>query len=364
MQNIHYADSAGHIGFIAPGRVPIRRKGDGRWPVPGWTGEYDWQGWIPFEALPQTIDPPDGVLFNANNRIVPDDYPHLVTADWEAPHRARRLAQLLQDNAFGPEDFAAMQADLLSLLAEDLLPIMLAAPPATPAAATARARLERWDRVMRADAAEPLIFAAWYRELSRLIYADELGAMFDGFWHVRPQFMERILTRRQVWCDDVRTDRVETCAELAGAALDAALDDLTRRFGDKPDAWRWGDAHAARMPHPVFADQPVLSPLFSIEVPTGGDSVTVDVGHFNPRNERRPFASTHAATYRAIYHLADLDESRFVTATGQSGNPLSRRYEDLTALWASGRSVPIRRDGASYRRLALGELRLAPRAAE
>jgi penicillin amidase len=360
MQNIHYADASGHIGFIAPGRVPIRRNGDGRWPVPGWTGEYDWQGWIPFEALPRTIDPADGVLFNANNRIVPEEYPYLLTADWEAPHRARRLAQLLERDAFGPADFAAMQADVLSLLAADLLPIMLGAPPATPAAAAAKARLERWDRVMRADAAEPLIFAAWYRELSRLIYADELGAMFDRFWHVRPQFMERILTRRQIWCDDVRTDPVETCAELATTALDAALHDLTRRFGDEPNAWRWGEAHPARMSHAMFAEQPLLSMLFSIEAPTGGDSVTVDVGHFNPGNERWPFASTHAATYRAVYHLADLEQSRFVTATGQSGNPLSRYYGDLTGLWAEGRSVPLGRDGAIYRQQAFGELRLEP----
>jgi penicillin amidase len=360
MQNIHYADTSGHIGFIAPGRVPIRRRGDGRWPVPGWTGDYDWQGWIPFGALPRAIDPPEAVLFNANNRIVPEDYPYLLTADWEAPHRARRLAQLLESAAFGPADFAAMQADVLSLLAADLLPIMLRSAPGTPAAAAATARLERWDRIMRADAAEPLIFAAWYRELSRLIYADELGPLFDGFWHVRPQFMERILTRRQIWCDDVRTDPVETCAALATAALDAALRDLTRRFGDDPDAWRWGVAHPARMSHAIFADQPFLSRLFGIEVPTGGDSVTVAVGHFNPRNEHWPFASTHAATYRAVYDLADLDRSRFVTATGQSGNPLSPHYDDLTAPWAAGRAVPLGRDGRAYRRQAIGELRLKP----
>jgi penicillin amidase len=302
------------------------------------------------------------VLFNANNRVVPPDYPYLLTADWEAPYRARRLAQLLQRDAFGPAQFAAMQADLRSLLAQDLLPIMLAAEPGGPAAAAAMAQLEAWDRVMRADAAEPLIFAAWYRELSRLIYADELGDMFEGFWHVRPQFMDRILTRRQIWCNDIRTDQVETCAALASAALDAALDDLARRFGDDPDDWRWGEAHAARMSHPVFADQPFLELLFDIQVATGGDSVTVNVGHFDPRNERRPFASTHAASYRAIYHLADLDESRFVTATGQSGTPLSRHYRDLTSLWAAGRSVLIRREGAGYRHEAVGTLHLRPSA--
>jgi penicillin G amidase len=360
MQNIHYADAAGHIGLIAPGRVPIRKRGDGRWPVPGWTGEYDWAGWIPFDALPRALDPPHGVLFNANNRVVPPDYPYLLTADWEAPYRARRLAELLQRNAFGLTEFQAMQADQRSLLAQDLLPIMLTAEPHGPGAAVAMARLRAWDRVMRADAAEPLIFAAWYRELSRLIYADELGDMFEGFWHVRPQFMDRILTRRQIWCDDIRTARAETCTELAALALDAALDDLARRFGNDPDDWRWGDAHPARISHLIFADQPPLDLLFNIEVATGGDSVTVNVGHFNPRDGRRPFASTHAATYRAIYDLAHLDGSRFVMATGQSGNPLSRHYRDLTKLWAAGRSVPIRREGAEYRQGAVGTLRLQP----
>jgi penicillin amidase len=360
MQNVFYADASGHIGFIAPGRVPIRKRGDGRWPVPGWTGEYDWTGWIPFDALPRAFDPPRGLLFNANNRVVPPDYPYLLTADWEAPHRARRLAQLLEPDTFGPAEFVVIQADVTSLLAQDLLPIMLAAVPSGRAAAAAMARLKAWDGVMRPDAAEPLIFAAWYRELSRLIYADELGDMFDGFWHVRPQFMELILTRRQVWCDDVRTPPVETCAELAAAALDVALLDLARRFGDDPDGWRWGNAHVARLTHAVFTGQPLLGPLFDIEAASGGDSVTVDVGHFDPHDQRRPFASTHAATYRAIYDLANLDGSRFIIATGQSGNPLSRHYHDLTGLWATGRSVPIGRDGASYRPGAIGTLRLQP----
>jgi penicillin amidase len=220
------------------------------------------------------------------------------------------------------------------------------------------ARLKVWDRVMRAEAAEPLIFAAWYRELSRLIYADELGDLFEPFWHVRPQFMDLVLTGRQIWCDDIRTDATEACAELAAVALDAALLDLRRRFGDDPDGWRWGDAHVARMTHPLFAGQPLLGRLFDIEVPSGGDSVTVDVGHFNPGNQRWPFASTHAAVYRAIYDLAHLEASRFVTPTGQSGNPLSCHYRDLTRLWASGGSVPIGRDRANYREGAIGTLRL------
>jgi penicillin amidase len=362
IQNVHYADTSGRIGFIAPGRVPIRKNGDGRWPVPGWTGAYDWDGWVPSEALPRALDPQDGVLFNANNRVVPEGYPYLLTADWEAPYRARRLARLLDRGGFQPQDFAAIQADQLSLLARDLLPIMLSAEPSGPGAADAMAALDAWDRVMRSDAAEPLLFAAWYRELSRLVYADELGDLFDSFWGVRPQFMSRILTDRQIWCDDIRTDPVETCAERAASALNAALLDLAGRRGDAPDAWRWGDAHRARMAHPIFEDLPVLDQLFDIEVASGGDSVTVNVGHFSPRNEARPFANTHAATYRAIYDLADLDRSRFVAATGQSGNPLSRHYRDLTALWVAGQAIPIDRIPGTFRQGAIGVAHLLPRA--
>jgi penicillin amidase len=359
-QNVLYADTAGHIGFIAPGRVPIRASGDGRWPVPGWTGEFDWQSMIPFEELPRSLDPPDGELVNANNRIVPDDYPYLLTADWDAPHRARRIVELLDGDQHDLAGFASLQADQLSLLARDLLPLMLEADLVSAPAAAAAARLAAWDYVMRPDAPEPLIFAAWYRELSRAIYADELGDLFRAYWGVRPQFMEHVLRRRRVWCDDIDTAPVETCATQAALALDLALADLERRYGSDPDAWRWGEAHPARMAHPIFDDQPVLADLFAIEHPSGGDSVTVNVGHFSPGNESGPFASMHAASYRALYDLQSLERSRFVASTGQSGNPLSAHYRDLADLWAKGETIPMTTDPAAYRQDAQGHLTLMP----
>ena len=358
MQNVLYADTAGHIGFIAPGRVPVRAQGDGRWPVPGWSGAYDWQGEIPFAALPRALDPPDGVIFNANNPIVPSAYPYLLTADWEASYRARRLEQLLDGEAYDLAGFAAIQADQLSLLAGDLLPLLLEAEALSPAAATAIAELRTWDRVMRPDGRAPLLFAAWYRELSRLVYADELGELFAGFWGVRPRFMDRILKQRPGWCNDVATAEVETCAALAARALELALADLTRRFGADQAGWRWGTAHPARMGHALFEDQPLLAWLFDIAVPRGGDSTTVNVAHYAQRAERQPFASTHAATFRGLYDLADPARSRFVTSTGQSGSPLSPHYRDLTALWAAGGSVTIDRESPDGE--AIGRLRLLP----
>jgi penicillin amidase len=361
-QNVLYADTAGHIGFIAPGRVPIRAKGDGRWPVPGWTGEFDWQGMIPFEQLPRGLDPPDGAFVNANNRIVADDYLYLLTADWDPPHRARRIVEALGDNGNDLESFATLQADQLSLLARDLLPRMLEAAPHSEAGAAAIARLAAWDHVMRPAAAEPLIFAAWYRELSRKIYADELGELFYAYWGVRPQFMEHVLRRREAWCDDVGTAALESCATQAAAALELALADLEGRYGSDPDAWRWGEAHPARMRHPIFEDQPLLARLFTIEHPSGGDSVTVNVGHYRPANDADPFASVHAASYRGLYDLDALERSRFIASTGQSGNPLSAHYRDLSKLWADGRTIAMATEPSVYGQEAIGRLTLAPAA--
>ena len=359
-QNLFYADRAGHIGMIAPGRVPVRRSGDGLWPVPGWTGDYDWIDVIPADALPKIADPANGQLINANNRVVPDDYPHLITAIWEPPHRARRIETLIGDGQHDLEGFARIQQDEFSLLADDFLPYMLEASPTDDRARNAAERLASWDRVMRAEAAEPLMFATWYRMFTRLIHQDELGPLFGAYWGIRPQFIERVLKERPVWCDDIDTEPTESCADLAGTALDLALDDLEKRFGDDPADWRWGDAHPAAMTHPILGRLPVVKHLVNIIQPVGGDSVTVNVGHYAQHNEADPFASTQGASYRGLYDLADIDRSRFIAATGQSGHPLSAHYRDLTELWAAGETVPMLRDPERYGSDAIGRLILTP----
>ncbi len=359
-QNLFYADRSGHVGFVAPGKVPVRREGDGLWPVPGWSGDFDWIDVIPFEALPQESDPEAGILLNGNNRIVPEDYPHLITRIWEPPYRARRIETLLSDQSHDLESFASIQLDEFSLLAADLLPLMLEMTASSDLTAKALGDLEAWDRIMKADAAEPLIFAAWYREFSRLVYADELGPLFLSYWNIRPQFVDLVLKTAPIWCDDRRTDQLESCGDILGKALALALDDLDERYGADRSAWRWGEAHQARMRHPIFDGLPVLEDFFNIELPTGGDSVTVNVGHYRLGDDQRPFASIQAATYRGLYDLSDLDHSQFIAATGQSGNPLSPHYEDLTVFWASGRNIPMERKPEQYNKSRIGRLMLRP----
>ena len=359
-QNLFYADRTGRIAMVAPGKVPIRKSGDGLWPVPGWTGEHDWIEFIPPDELPAVIDPQTGQILNGNNRIVPKDYPYLITAIWEPPHRARRIEELLGNGQHDLESFGAMQLDQFSLLADDFLPHMLKASPRDDRSKTAIEQLSAWDRVSRRDAIQPLIFASWYREFTRLIYQDELGPMFASYWGIRPLFIEQVLNEQPVWCDDQRTGATETCEDLAAHALDLALDDLERRFGSDQSAWRWGDAHPATMTHPVLGGLPYLSEVFNIIQPVGGDSLTVNVAHYSHHQEADPFASTQGASYRGLYDLADLDQSRFIAATGQSGHPLSAHYRDLTGLWATGKTLAMQRDPERYRLDAVGQLILTP----
>src|SRR5260221_8224156 len=146
-QNMVYADVDGHIGFIAPARVPIRARGDGWMPAPGWSGEYEWTGFIPFDDLPQALDPPSGRVVSANNKIVPDSYPYFLGRGWDLPNRAQRINELLDAAPKqSPEASAAIQADTLSLMAKDLLPLMLRVRPGSKVAAEALERLKSCDR--------------------------------------------------------------------------------------------------------------------------------------------------------------------------------------------------------------------------
>ena len=204
---------------------------------------------------------------------------------------------------------------------------------------------------MAADSAAPLVFAAWYRELTRLVYADELGSVFQESWDMRAPFMIAVMKGAQGmehWCDDVRTPAKENCALAAARAFDFAAVDLEKRHGARAKR-RWGAAHVAAGDHRPFGFVPVLSHLFNVAPETSGDAYSVNVGHFFIRDENRPFANRHAPSMRAIYDLADLDKSLFMHSTGQSGNVFSPWYSSWAERWAKVEyvTIPTRRESIS-----------------
>ncbi|HMR30261.1 MAG TPA: penicillin acylase family protein [Geminicoccaceae bacterium] len=342
-QNVTWATRDGRIGLVAPGRVPIRRGGDGRLPVPGWDGAADWIGTIPFEALPRTVDPPSGQIVNANNRLVGPDYPYLVTADWDPALRARRIeAMLAGQGGLDLQRFAAMQADIRSTLADDFLPFLLAAAPEDTAPELIEA-LAGWDRLMSADRPEPLAFAAWYDALAVAIYADELGPLFEAYRGLRPDFTRLALTGRQIWCDDVATPEIESCGQRVALAWRMAVAEMRKQWGEDWRARRWGEAHRIVMRHRLMESLPLLGRLFGIDLPGSGDGSTVNVAHYPGGGGPRAFHGSTGPSYRMLVDLADPESSLFVAAGGQSGHPLSEHWKDLTELWAVGSYVPMRR---------------------
>jgi penicillin amidase len=347
-QNVVYADRAGNIGFVAAGRVPVRRPEHdlhGLAPAPGWLAKYDWAGFIPFAELPHAYNPPAGQVVTANQRITPPGYTRFITAEWRPPFRAERIAELLRavpTHSIG--SFARIQGDVVSLPARALLPRLLETRPASEEARRALGLLAGWDGTRAVDRPEPLILWAWWRELARAIYADELGEAFRGSWRARARFLTAVLNDADGqgrWCDDVRTAAPEGCAAVLAASLETALAELRRRHGADMAAWRWGAAHEAYHAHRPFGRVPSLARWFDIAAPSAGDPYTVNVGRPNFSDEARPLASVHAPSLRAIYDLAALDRSLYIHSGGQSGNVLSRHYRSFTDAWARGDYAPM-----------------------
>jgi penicillin amidase len=360
--SVVFADRAGRVGFVMPGAVPVRHADNaamGRVPVPGWDAKYDWQGFVPFDQLPAVHDPASGRIVTANHKITPPGYAPFISVDWFPPYRADRIEELLaQHPKHSLESFAKMQADDISRLARELLPAALAAKPATDAGRRAQALLRDWKGHMAMDSPAALAFAAWYRELTRLVYADELGELFKDGWDMRAAFMIAVMKGergQERWCNDVRTPAKETCASQASRAFELAAQDLEERYGAL-EGWRWGTAHPAASDHRPFGFVPYLARFFNVAPATPGDTYSVNVGHFFIRDEARPFANRHAPSLRAVYDLADLERSRFMHSTGQSGNVMSPWYSSFAERWARVEyvTIPTRRDAiAAAHRLVL-----------
>jgi penicillin G amidase len=361
-QNISYADTDGNIGFIAPGRVPVRRTGQGRHPVPGWTGAFDWTGFIPFDALPRSNNPASGKIVNANHRIVPDSYPWYLTDDWAAPYRARRIYEVLDAKApHTVEQSIGLQTDTLSLAATDIVPVLLRHLDAdTEKQRRVSTLLGTWDGKMARDAVAPLVFSAWLASINRALYEDELGPLFPQYFDLRPRVVLHMLTTRQAWCDDIRTQSAENCRETVSGALDAAITSLEDRFGADMDRWRWGKAHQAVFSHPLFGRIPLLRWLSDIRIESDGGPFTVNRAQSRIGDTESPFASIHGPGYRAVYDLSDLANSRFATATGQSGNPLSSLYANTTRDWRDGKFIKIPQTRADALKGSMGITRLTP----
>jgi penicillin amidase len=334
VQNMVYADVDGAIGFIAPGLVPVRRNGDGWLPAPGWTGEYDWAGFVPFAALPSAVNPTSGHFVSANNKIVPDTYPYFLGRDWDLPNRAERIEALLAATPVQTaSSSAAIEADTLSLMAQHLVPLMTRMVDRKGASREAIDRLRQWDFHMDMERVEPLLFTAWLREFSRSILFGRFGDAVSDYWDLKPRVMEAVLTERPDWCDDPKRPGEQSCATRLAESLETALAQLRRAYGADMAEWKWRRAHVAVFTNPIFSRIPVLRDWLDVSIPTAGGYDTLNRGPSAIRDESRPFEQRFGAGLRIITDLASPSGSIMMTTPGQSGDPLSAHFADLLHRW-------------------------------
>jgi penicillin amidase len=253
-QNLLYADVLGNIGYQMPGMIPIRASGDGRFPVPGWTREFDWNGYIDFEDLPFTFNPPQQYIVTANNQVPPRDYPYLITTYWDYGFRAERITELI-DSATGPIDIAymqEMQADTRDPIAGVLVPLVLEALPAgVEPGSGEQARLLQpllgaWNQDTDAESRAAALFEASWNHLLQNTFQDALPEAYwpegSGRWM---EIIRRIATDADsYWWDDHRTaGTVETRDDIIRVSFDEAIHELNDRLGSDPEKWTWGRLH-------------------------------------------------------------------------------------------------------------------------
>jgi penicillin amidase len=340
--NFAYADVDGNIGYVGPGAFPVRLNHDGSRPLPGWTSDFEWRGYLHESEWPKSLNPGRGFIVSANNKAVPDSYPFNLGTAWETPYRAARIIEMLDGSSrLAVEDISRMQRDVRSTQARTVLPFLLRARPVDATSRDAMDRLEEWDGTLNGESAEAALYEAWYEATIRGLFEDELGGdLFGDYAEVRYVVAKALDAIAQAgttaWCDDVRTAEPETCDTLLGQTLQRAIADMGSRQGTANiSKWRWDAVNAATFPHDPFDAVPALRWAFSRTVPRGGDSFTVTP--VMPIRDRM-----FVSSYRQIIDLAALDASRFVIPMGQSGHVWSDRYADLLEKWDKVEYLPMR----------------------
>ena len=376
-QNLILADR-NQIAMKTIGAIPARdaaHQSKGRLPSYGYLPQNRWKGRQPYVDNPEFINPQGGILGNTNNKISDKPFPNHVSFEWGDSQRINRWQRLMQSRAVHTrESFIEAQLDTVSYTARSLLPLIGADLWFTGAAAvdgTSERRrqqalelLAAWNGEMNEHLPEPLLYAAWLRHLQDRLIRDEMGPLTSEFTHPNPLFIERVfrdVDGASVWCDVLQSAPVETCTDIARLALDDGLIWIDENVGGTVASLRWGDLHQAAHDHPVLGTAPVLNWFVNIRQSTSGGDNTLQRG-LTSGTGPNPFQNVHSAGYRGVYNFADPDSSVFVSATGQSGHPLSRYYDNLGELWRRGEYIPMSLDPDLARAAAVGVTKLIPAA--
>ncbi len=358
-ENLVYADVDGNIGWQAAGSAPIRKGWSGLLPVPGSSGRYEWNGWLPLSELPRAYNPAKHFIATANHKIIPEDYKHEINFEWAAPFRFHRIEEVLANGRkFTVEDFERLQHDETSLPARELT--VLLKPLLADSRPTVRDGLQllgQWDCVLATDSAAAVLYEVWLQrlqtEFASLVVPAQAKALVGS--------ASLLLTMlRALKNPDIKTfgtnPQVKSYLLLANS-LHEAVREVINRLGPDMKKWRWGDLHFAEFKHPLSTDD-ARRKVFDLKpVSRGGDGNTV-----NATGGAR-FIQRSGASFREILDLSDWDNSVAINVPGQSAQPESPHYGDLLSLWAEGKYFPLLFSREKIEKNAAERLLLEPRRA-
>ena len=343
-QNLIYADKAGNIGYQAPGTIPIRGKGNGRWPVPGWDPDYEWKGSIPFEELPTVLNPEEGFIVTANQEVIGDQYAPNLGKDAAAGYRSQRIRDLLEKKPkLSVADMADLQLDKYSPNAKQLVPLLLKIPLDENYYRQGQDQLRGWDFEQTADSGAAAYFNAVWRNLLKLTFHDDLpkDQWPDGgerWFNVARTILKDPTSH---WWDDVTTsNKVESRDEILAQSMRDARDELTMKQSRDPHKWAWGKFHKLTLTNPTLGDSGVglINSLFNrgpYEVGGGGGIVDATAW-----DATEGYEVTAIPSMRMVVDMANLNRSRWIQLTGNSGHAFHSNYVDQTEMWFKGETMP------------------------
>jgi penicillin amidase len=353
VSNLVWADRHGSIGYKMVGRIPMRKGDCPDLPKPGWTGEFEWEDWIPYDELPELVDPDEGHVVTANNRVVDSSYRHHITSDWLDGYRAERIEQLLSErDEHDLDDFRRMQTDLYSIPGDEVVHRLARLTPTSQREVRAIERMKSWDRTLGPRTVAGTIYQAFLLRLAR-----EFTRAAIGDRDLAERYLDRAdngfiahVTSPWRWHSHLLGLWAEADEELIGGswdelaleALRGALDDVEERFGPDPEGWRWGRVHALEFPHALGAGHPVADWVFNRTLHPGGAQETVAQVAYNPND---PYRAIWAPSWRMVADPSAPERSQWQAFTGQSGHAWSAHYDDLQPRWEAGTMQPMAGEG-------------------
>jgi len=353
MQNFVYADVEGNIGYYAAGWIPIRKQGDGTVPVDGSTDAHEWAGYIPFDDLPRSYNPTSGLIATANGRVVPDDYPYLITRMWAEPYRTARIYQLLEAGSrFTVAEMLKVQSDVFAMHDQWLARRIVAAaekhPPRSRDGQFAVEVLRMWDGNADWDSPAPLITAAAERALLERLLRPKLGDDFAVYsCPMTPVFVENAINHQWArWLPPGEGDFDQNVIR--------SLEEAVRRIPEitgspNPSSWRWGETIPLTFRHPL-SSLPLVGRL-------------LNVGPFSQSGTGTTVKQTTSAigpSMRMVVDFGGLDNSVQNITLGQSGQVMSPHYKDQVEAWYQGHSFPMPFSEAAVEKSAVHRLLLLP----